>query len=605
MSTILSLPSETLTEVVLRLNFLEVIKLWICGNTALNWRLSKGQAVRNVALKVERPNVPRWPSLLGQLAGLEFFSYDRTPDSEEMALKAHQLLVLPKNLKTLKISAKHDVAAAEIFFRDHPGHFTNLRSLSLVNFAKPHPLGFTLPSTLEELVLGSWLAPVGVLKLSELPPNLLQFRGNILQIEDPGEAAGDAKFPETLQSLQLFVKIHVHFSHLLPQQLETLMYSCQSDQQSVCIRDWSDLQRLSLKELSLTVFGSFDVQEALQLPRTLKSISLSFIHGKITPEWSIRVIEALPQNVTSLRGVFPDSMPISVIKCLPSTLVWDGTEKIDPEGLAIMPLNTQSVYLRPNADLSKISCFPPNLQALSIHTLNDSLASMLPSTLTRLSIQSHQLCLEETQIRCLPRNLKYLIINTETGTQIDKMESFKQLPASLMHLRVTKRSTRTSGDFMLIPTSESSQWLPHSLTCLDLYPLEHLTPCWIDGLPKTLRSIALECRTLSSSLFPSLAEFSVLTALKIRALQTPDDQWRHCLAHLPPKLIHVAFLDSSQGAKTDLTNDSFLWVPASVVKIDIPESPKLDKACCAHLPNLVCVNFGNHLAKPWFVRPSN
>jgi hypothetical protein len=321
----------------------------------------------------------------------------------------------------------------------------------------------------------------------------LHFRGNLVRILDSEEEGEVSKFPETLQSLDLFVKSHVHFSHLLPAQLESLTYGCHSVT-SGTIRDWSDLRRLSLKTLFLTVCGNFDVQEALLLPRTLKTLVLSYISVPNTPEWSIRVLEALPQSLTHLRGVFPYSMPISVIKCLPPTLLWDGNEDIDPEGLAMMPAKTKSLILSPNCEISKISCFPPNLESLSMHMLNDSVASMLPHSLKRLNIRNHKVCLEETQINLLPRNLENLIVNTGTGVPIDRMESFKQLPASLTFLRMLKLSNPRFDESIPILTLESSQWLPRSLSILDISPLDHFVPGWLNGLPKTIKSMSFECR---------------------------------------------------------------------------------------------------------------
>jgi hypothetical protein len=325
---------------------------------------------------------------------------------------------------------------------------------------------------------------------------------------------------------------------------------------------------------------------------------LSGISSDITPEWSIRVLQALPKNLTRLYGVFPDPMPISVIKCLPPTLIWNATESVDPEGLVLMPPKTQSVTLSSNAEISKISGFPPNLQALSASMLNDSVASMLPHTLKRLNIHGRKFCLEETQIRVLPRNLISLSVFTEVGVPVDRMESFKQLPALLTSLKLAKRSKLLPEESLPIPSLESSQWLPRGLTHLELYPLDHFTPSWLDGLPKTLRSMAFECRTLSSSLFTPLADFPALVTFRLRAFQTPNDSWQYCLDHVPPNATSIVFQDSLL-ADTALTNASFLGLPPCLSRLDIPNSPKLDKTCLAHLPNLQSLNLAGICNPDW------
>ena len=199
MFNLISLASEVLAEVILMLNLRQVLSLWLCGNNGLNWRLSKGQEVRKMEIKMNFTKTCPWPPVISQFDGLQSFQYDRRGCTINIDLTPQQLSILPRNLTKLSFFETRDVSAVQAFFRDFPGHFPNLRSLNLLYFAQSRPLEFTLPSTLDFLSLGTWAAPCGTLKLSELPPNLNEFKGVVQEIDGSEAAEGRRKFPKTFK----------------------------------------------------------------------------------------------------------------------------------------------------------------------------------------------------------------------------------------------------------------------------------------------------------------------------------------------------------------------------------------------------------------------
>jgi hypothetical protein len=415
------------------------------------------------------------------------------------------------------------------------------------------------------------------------------------------EEGEDFKFPENLQSLELFTNKHVHFSHLLPSQLEKLTYTSGSAT-SCTIRNWIDLSRLPLKHLKLSVSGSFDAKIAAQLPRSLTSIVLRNISSDITPKWTIGMLKALPRNLVHLRGIFPDPLPASVIRWLPPTLLWSGMEDIDPSGLAIMPPNTLAVRMATQDGIERISGFPPNLHTLEIRRLTDSVASMLPRpALKNLRISGS---LKISQIFLLPRNLETLSVMGEFGKPIE-MNALKGLPERLVSLRMV-RGGSSGHQPIKMSSPDSSQWFPRTLTHLEIGPIDVLTPEWLYGLPKTLTLLNLKCEILSSSLLKATAQFLELTDLRIINYLTPDDQWQYSLDFLPPKLTRLQLRQLvTPGGKSSLKNSSFLKIPTTITEIEIPPSPYLDKPSYTHLPRLKKLGFGAAFDTPtWFVAPS-
>jgi hypothetical protein len=205
MASLLSLAPETLAEIILLLNYDEVILLWLCGNSPLNWKLSKGKAVRKIEIFIGESKSYRWPSILPQFAGLEAFKYLSEVDKQHPPLTVQQLFTLPRNLKKLEVSASQDVEAVSDILRSYPEHFSHLRSLSISTFTSSS-FGFILPATIEILTVGSWRTPLEILKRSKLPGNLVELRAIAHKLCD-SEEHPTAKLPETLQLLHLFVKL--------------------------------------------------------------------------------------------------------------------------------------------------------------------------------------------------------------------------------------------------------------------------------------------------------------------------------------------------------------------------------------------------------------
>jgi hypothetical protein len=263
-----------------------------------------------------------------------------------------------------------------------------------------------------------------------------------------------------------------------------------------------------------------------------------------------------------------------------------------------MPLKTKKVVLSDRPGLNEISSFPPQLELLVIPLLPISMASVLPPTLTRLNVVGQHVCLQRDVVELLPRKLEGLVVSTRIGAPTDSLESLKQLPPHLTSLTMVSRIDASLID---LGSSDSSQWLPRGLRFLELARLSHLTPDWLYSLPATLVTLSLSCFTLSSSKLHSLVNLFALHFLTINVSKTPEDKWQHCLLHLSPNLKRLTFKDSSMGAQTDLTNDSLLSMPASIVSIHIPRSPMMDKPSYIHLPGLTNFFFDSYYTPTWFV----
>jgi hypothetical protein len=507
---------------------------------------------------------------------------------------------LPRNLKSLSLSNNSGFCAFSELMAIDKLHFTNLETLHLLHVVENGLKNFQLPSTLRVLHLGS-NSFISQFSLSILPPYLEKLQCSFNSFEMPSDK--DAKFPETLRSVDFATRSRESLIHLLPRKLEELDYfiiGAPSDHRS----DWNALSELELKHLSLVPCGFFDVEDARLLPRTLVSLILESQTTINTPEWTSRILPALPQKLKLLLGVWPEYITADLAKLIPRTLEWNCHTIVNDEAVSLMPQNSPKLNLNPSASHDTIQSFPSLLSDLIVSRVDERLISLFPKTLKMLTIREGNFTLEGRHFELLPENLETIRYNSANhSSPIDRLESLRILPRQLRQLTlVPSRSIvqRFSNFVALSTPHESSLWLPPQLVYLQLGCIESPSAQWFANLPSTLAILDLVVYNLDLIQVTSFENHSALRTISFCLLgQIPQQGWGNCLKGLPPKSISLKYttvVGTVEGVKTDLTDEDFKRLPASLTQLELPNCPLVGEPSFAHCPEMSLVRLGSRPA---------
>jgi hypothetical protein len=537
--------------------------------------------------------------------GLEDFSLNvihSTAITEHLSL---HLSDLNRNLKRVNIEAPSAIQAFNAQLIRDPTSFPCLESLWLGNSSAISVLEVNMPSNLKELKLGLSVQ-VQALSLSQLPIGLTSLECDVITFTIPEECP---KFPLGLKELIL------RTSGQLPNLFRSLPTGCQkvvirsSDilhtDANISDEEWTALSQIELNHLDCSAPENFDAQHAQRLPKTLQSLSLR-MNRPFREDWSCSVLQALPQKLKYLYGVWGRVITVAIAQAMPRSLEMTLQEAIDPEAVAYLPYNILGVRLAEDCDLGLIRSFPSRLAHLRTPDLPNSIASILPHGLNGLTLEHNEAKLTQAIIGLLPTNLLSLRINSASRGPFDRWEDLEALPKGLNSLRlVSQYSKERRNDLVRLPTaSHTSQCLPRtlknlSLGCLDIPPSAFSD--WIGGLPTNLQTLHLLVSALPREATSAFRGLSNLHLLEIGVLDSPEGGWSQVLQNLPENLGYLACFDHGSSGPTDITNMVFKHLPRTLWCLILPDSPQLDRECLSNLPALGCLYFGRYQTPSWFL----
>jgi hypothetical protein len=206
MAALFNLAPEQFGEVASYLNTQECTALWLCGDVRVQWRLSKGKAMRKMVLRWRFNSKCLWPSQIIEFDGLEAFSFIQRNVGSEKRLTGHHLSTLSRDLKKLELDCDQGMEALNELYELNKSHFRDLEKLSFRRSTK-NLVECHLPRTKDLSISLPQLD--SSLPLSILPSNLtrLYCLAGVMEI-------GKSKFPPGLTSLELHFSMSSHFFFL-------------------------------------------------------------------------------------------------------------------------------------------------------------------------------------------------------------------------------------------------------------------------------------------------------------------------------------------------------------------------------------------------------
>jgi hypothetical protein len=591
MSEFLDLTPETLAEVISYLDTEEWTALWLCGDLKMQWKLGKGKAVREMAISWMETSKCLWPSQIKYLDGLQSFSYYRPFRLHTERFSGLHLSKLSPNLKKLVLNCKSSLEALDQLLSVDPDHFQALETLYLSNSLHDRRVDFVIPKTVTDLRIS--VQSSLCLPLSVLPPNLIKLYCLVGSLE-----VGSSRFPETLQSieLRLIKTADPKFLDTLPLGVRHLHISHRGSAFNYDAEAWTSLSKLTnLKVLEFSPIY-FDLAEARLLPRFLEELTLLFFHPSWSDEILIQLFEALPPNLTRLGGMLAPDMSPTIAQKLPRYLhsfdvsVQYGSVSYLPDSMTALEIVGEYSSVSAMVDFS----IPTKIRTLQLHTWDESLIEKLPIGLQELWVDIGDSLLTLDGVSKLPRNMTSFWINGSRINPIgDTGLTFKALPPTLTLLEAFQDG---SVVWTSIP-SDSSLYLPRGMKTLKMGCLD-FSGCnmaqWVLGLPNRLVTLKLMIMELQRGVFTSLGMLSCLNSLTIEVLNSPEGGWSQYLdfKSLPPSLSFLTLEACDDFEESDISNDTFLGAPRSLIELSIPFSPLITKECLARLPKDCILSVG-------------
>jgi hypothetical protein len=604
MSGILDLALEPLAEVIMYLNTHEWTKVWLCGDLKLQWKMGKGKAVRNMVIKWNETSKRVWPSQIIHLDGLQSFSYicpSRGPDEHFSVL---HLSTLSSNLKKLVLVGDWCVKAFEQLCSANRYHFRKLETLSLSYYKHIDRIEFEIPRTVTDLAINACCPATSKgsnMALSLLPPHLTRLAYRDLSFE-----SGGFRFPSTLQSLELQWGTYEWPNlQLLPPgicHISVNPFFRQVDTVSHIDDDWTTISTFSnLKSLRIPFNDDFDVPEALLIPRSLERLDFDAMEDLPEEAWYLRVMDALPPNLTWLGWKWPEPITTPIAQKIPRKNRILGAS-VESEAVSYLPDSLIELFVE-EGDYSVISRLPSNLKTLWLRDSCLSLLEKMPRSLETLSLEEGAR-LSSEQISKIPRDLRSLIIGHGFEPTDDIELFFRELPPNLMSLDVFPEEADCDHRIPLPSPPSSSQYLPRCMNFLKAgflgFAAEDAMSSWVLGLPSRLITLKIGVDRLQMGVFTSIGILSVLRDLQIKVLHSQPGGWSKYLdfQSLPHSLIRIALRDMEDG-ESDMTNDDFTGAPPKLGFIDLPKSPLVTKDCLCHFPVLRKLHLGLKTPR-WF-----
>jgi hypothetical protein len=518
---------EALACITSPLNAYELAALWFCGDSQLNWKLSKARGVTNFHFEFHPTRKPLWPNLISSFEGMTDLSIHY---ARHTGFIQADLLLVPHSIRNLVLDFPFEFSFFQCALRHEPARFRNLETVKcpkqsfVPDMALENPLNLRTLSNapnLTTLVLPRRIAPID---MEELPRSITS-----LSFQCPTPINFDAEHLKNLFSLDATFQGHTDdFWHLLPDTLTHLSTKFSGVTSRVHLWNWNSLPK-RLKSFSVHSRGLSETLAKL-LPVTLESFQIGEVFDdffKMMPPKLTHLVADCDESIsTELAAAFPRSLRGSLIP----SVVWNATPFL-PHGI------------------TDINVWVPNDSNRDLH---------LPPQIKRLTLNEG---MPQGWLRLLSPNLESLSIIALFGPIGVSPIDWQLLPRSLTVFNA-------SDDEILIAHDESSAWLPRSLTSLSIGVISMTSTKWFSNLPTSLTKLNLEVEELPlESDHVLAASFPHIQHLSIKARKATGVQAVDLLQHLPRKLLVFSF---SNSAQTVISGKDLLRLPPGLIELSLP-----------------------------------
>jgi hypothetical protein len=374
--------------------------------------------------------------------------------------------------------------------------------------------------------------------------------------------------------------------------------------------DWSKFPpKLTKLKLSCLKVSTAQVR---QLPRGLVHLTLpdaSDVDEDLLPA----LFEALPPELTRLPYVLVQSLNEVTAAALPRQIVGTIYAHVSHRALHLLPQGVTSVGISDFSSelLHEVQGFPSSLRDISIPSLDDRTAKLLPPHLKSLAIDG--VVFTPSILTSIPPTITELM--SMYGCPFKSVEDWKLLHRELERLD-TVPSVYHHDMGTPIPTicPESSSWLPNRLVFLTLGRLDIQHAEWFDHLPSTLEAIRLHVVSIPSESFqhiqlPNLTQFHLTASSLDSTFRTgppPEVQsipLANLIRTLPFSLEEFVFKSLGTPITWNYCKEDLMNLPPFLQTLLLPEpTTPVTSQLLPYLPRTLtglrsCSWFNEHLEK--------
>jgi hypothetical protein len=581
------LPSDILSWIFNHVDGYSIGRIWFCGSHLLNWKLSKGGGLTSFFLETETCFPIAWPSLVSKFDQLERFTFNCIGFIAQVVLKLDDL---PRKLRYLSLSSKHDLYYLEKALSENSSIFSDLQSLIIDGSGARFAFDISFVSNLPKLTflsINSDICYGWTLDVDFVPQTLTYLNISAFDVI----AQTGKRFPESLTEIQITICLLSNIFALLPDSLISLSILYEDEIPKANNMDWRSLPS-GLTSLETHAIG-FNSEHAKLLPSGLKSLRIGHI-PQSNEQSSIEILKCLPKTLTKAHGIFfPDLITTDVAKAIPSGCKEvNGNIKLDD--VPFLPYGIQNIQLENEViQIINITSMPSNLTFLSCSSIPHDLMVLLPSTLTFLAIGNGYLTLENAKF--LPPRLTSL--TSSHGQAFESVECWKYLPPTLTLLDVIPLGLSKLDQIKCIETFSSSKtssaYLPSILRQLTIGPLNIHDAEWFSCLPTYLRSVIILCVKMPQNAFSAMGSLKFLRSLQIRC-QTMELTLSHYVLTLPRSLDDFSWLYEKEDQRdeehpnwkklNDLKDSHLMNLPPGLTSISLPRNDGIIGTCAEFMP---------------------
>jgi hypothetical protein len=588
MTNIVQLPPEVLVGITDLIIALNIARLWLCGSRSLNWKLGKAGGVQtfNFVADSHFPSIV-WPRMMAEFDRLRSLRIE-VPIKTNLRqnegifpLLEPDIATLPRKLKILYLRFEHHLEFLVATLKTDPKVFQHLEDLTLSE--SPQIDRLPQPLELPSLTSLNIIPTINLLKLSEIPPTLTFLRANCKHLE-----CDISYFPSRLTSLQLDLSnMPYELLQSLPESLQELSLLGEGCRSSNHLYDWSSIPR-GLSSLTVAM-STLNVESILALPPSLKKLRVAGWKNN-SSEVTVQFLQALPSGMIEISGIFSPLITDEIASLLPRNSKLHIYEKVLWSAIPLLPLGTRRLHL-PDVQVPNFVTKLPAIESINVPSLTLEIASLLPITLTSLTIDKKTVKKEDGEIfKLLPRSITFII--SMRDALFEDSSVWKDLPPRLKTMDVIPIAYG-AGDgkhFVHCPV-ESSSWLPRSLVNMTIGDLDIIDAEWFSFLPPKLERLRVATRTLPDQSLEALqrSDHRSLRTLDIRILDAQSARLLASFVRNIPKFVTNFCISTGSDARneTDVTNDDLKSLPRGLISLELPLSPKINSECAPYLPKFL------------------
>ena len=587
-SVLTDLPSETLSEILADVSFLDLVQLWFCGCKRLQSKLADGGTARNVLLSFNPDFRPfAWPKIFSLFTKLESFKLSQTDTIERPQLFADQLRTLPATLTELELEVDGGLTAFQELLSASPHQFANLRTLLIAVPPRSPEKGqipWNWPSSLVSLHLDYPSGRRPELDLSCLPPHLTSLFGQFKSVFNVSHG-----FPRSLTSLDIHLQLSLYLSPgLLPDSLETLAYAIEPRTPQDYGSNYENGGSLGLEHLPphLTHLAlplvRYNIDILQILPKSLTKIYHWHSRG------TIEMIRFWPPLLRCASRLMPSIITKEIALLLPRSIV-EIDETIEVTAIPFLPSGIKTINYVGSEEVlylvmkeHRTSKILPQLNRLDVVKTSLFPFNLTVDSLSYLSFRLGPLTL--SVLKSLPTSLSTL--NIFKGPSVEDIEHWKLLPKSLRMFGMFEAVSKTT----IVP-AVSSTYLPPALQVLRLDSCLYIEQKWFEGLPNTLTKLVIRVHMLAPKSDGYLFLPNTLKSLHLRLdVILEPHRARNMLRSLherTPLLEDFRYLISKSTSLRDdsgLVDEDLALLPRRLGILSLPTAQGITHRCVNYLP---------------------